>query len=90
MASQTNNDRNGSHTPHQNHSLDGEPVTPGRNGNTMDGDKLEEPQSQETVVWLRCDVYDSGIGIPGAFLSDLSPSLSNELKQTINGIFVLI
>ncbi|KAJ9184133.1 hypothetical protein P3X46_007904 [Hevea brasiliensis] len=63
LASQTNNDQNGSHTPRQNHSLDDEPRTPARNENTMEGDKQED-QLPETVVWLCCDVYDTGIGIP--------------------------
>ena len=26
-----------------------------------------EPDSHETVVWIRCDVKDTGIGIPGTF-----------------------
>ncbi|KAF2302820.1 hypothetical protein GH714_008563 [Hevea brasiliensis] len=72
-ASQINNDQNGSHTPRQNHAHDDEPITPVRTGNAADGDKQEEPQLPETVVWLRCDVYDTGIGIPGAYLSCLTP-----------------
>lgn len=28
---------------------------------------MEESESHERVVWIRCDVEDSGIGIPGAF-----------------------
>ncbi|XP_050216008.1 histidine kinase 5 [Mercurialis annua] len=63
LASQTNNNQNGSHILHQNHLLDGEPITPGRN-KVANGNKSKEPQSQETIVWLRCDVYDTGIGIP--------------------------
>ncbi|OAY53556.1 histidine kinase 5 isoform X3 [Manihot esculenta] len=63
-ASQTNNDQNGSHSPRQHHLLDSEPRSPVRNGNAMEGDKQEEPQLPGTVVWLRCDVYDTGIGIP--------------------------
>ncbi|KDP33470.1 hypothetical protein JCGZ_07041 [Jatropha curcas] len=35
-----------------------------KNGNSMNGDKEEEPHLAETIVWLRCDVYDTGIGIP--------------------------
>ncbi|XP_004292894.1 PREDICTED: histidine kinase 5-like [Fragaria vesca subsp. vesca] len=32
---------------------------------SMNGDKEGEPHSSETkTVWLRCDVYDTGIGIP--------------------------
>ncbi|GAV77832.1 Response_reg domain-containing protein/HisKA domain-containing protein/HATPase_c domain-containing protein [Cephalotus follicularis] len=31
---------------------------------SMDGDKEEQHESTETTVWIRCDVYDSGIGIP--------------------------
>ncbi|KAJ9167612.1 hypothetical protein P3X46_019229 [Hevea brasiliensis] len=72
-ASQINNDQNGSHTPRQNHAHDDETITPVRTGNAADGDKQEEPQLPETVVWLRCDVYDTGIGIPGAYLSCLTP-----------------
>ncbi|EEF46820.1 sensor histidine kinase, putative [Ricinus communis] len=33
-------------------------------GNHQKSSAKEEAQSQETLVWLRCDVYDTGIGIP--------------------------
>ncbi|KAH0969701.1 hypothetical protein GBA52_028297 [Prunus armeniaca] len=35
----------------------------------MDADQEEEPQT--TTVWLRCDVYDTGIGIPENALPSL-------------------
>ena len=35
---------------------------------SQNGVMLEnEPHSHETVVWIRCDVRDTGIGIPGTF-----------------------
>ncbi|KAK8991754.1 hypothetical protein V6N11_062750 [Hibiscus sabdariffa] len=39
-----------------------EPGTPFMNG-TADGDE-EQAELPATTVWLRCDVYDTGIGIP--------------------------
>ncbi|KAJ0031590.1 hypothetical protein Pint_12586 [Pistacia integerrima] len=53
-------DRKRSEDSFQDHSSVDEPRTPVNNGNSVDGD-LEE---QETTVWIRCDVYDTGIGIP--------------------------
>ncbi|KAM5565328.1 histidine kinase 5 [Rosa sericea] len=51
--------------PYQNGSLHDEPSTPVKSEASMNGDKEEEPHSSETTtVWLRCDVYDTGIGIP--------------------------
>ncbi|KAH7573999.1 hypothetical protein ACOSQ2_008268 [Xanthoceras sorbifolium] len=41
-----------------------EPGTTVSCGNSMDGDSEEPPQVPETTVWIRCDVYDTGIGIP--------------------------
>lgn len=35
---------------------------PQRDGTPMEEDKAN---LQEQVVWIRCDVYDTGIGIPG-------------------------
>ncbi|OMO86151.1 hypothetical protein CCACVL1_09766 [Corchorus capsularis] len=66
--SQTNNDQKGflgkKREGHcQNHSLGDEPGTPVMNG-TMDGDGDEEQELPATTVWIRCDVYDTGIGIP--------------------------
>lgn len=52
--------------PYQNGSLHDEPSTPVKSEASMNGDKEDEPHSSETTtVWLRCDVYDTGIGIPG-------------------------
>ncbi|KAF5445248.1 hypothetical protein F2P56_034313 [Juglans regia] len=31
---------------------------------SVDGDEEEKDNSPETTVWIRCDVYDTGIGIP--------------------------
>ncbi|KAK7311035.1 hypothetical protein RJT34_08901 [Clitoria ternatea] len=31
---------------------------------SMNGDTEEQTHSTETTVWIRCDVYDTGIGIP--------------------------
>lgn len=85
-ASQTSSDQKGSHMkkhgegPNQNHLPNDEPQTPVKNGNTMDGEKKEEPQLPETTVWLRCDVYDTGIGIPGILLMCLTLSVLNNLR----------
>ncbi|CAI0438649.1 unnamed protein product [Linum tenue] len=47
---------------------------PVKNENTRDrgGEEEEEEEChvQETTVWLRCDVYDTGIGIPGTTFFD--------------------
>lgn len=63
--SQTNGDHNGFHGQRCGsghiHQLD-EPRTPVKN-ETIDSDE-EQTQLPETVVWIRCDVYDTGIGIP--------------------------
>lgn len=63
LASQTNCDQKDFHGHgDQNHSLSDEPRTPVRNEATM---SEEQSHSPETTVWIRCDVYDTGIGIPG-------------------------
>lgn len=49
----------------QNHSLS-EPGTPVMNG-TIDGTG-EQEELPETTVWICCDVYDTGIGIPGIYI----------------------
>ena len=66
--SQTSSDQKGFHSKKregscQNLSLSDEPGTPVING-TIDGDE-EQAELPETTVWIRCDVYDTGIGIPG-------------------------
>ncbi|KAK6137146.1 hypothetical protein DH2020_029110 [Rehmannia glutinosa] len=40
------------------------PNGPVRNGAPMEEDKVSHPNTEESVVWIRCDVYDTGIGIP--------------------------
>lgn len=40
-----------------------------QNGDQMDEDKEGRTKAEERVVWIRCDVYDTGIGIPGTFLT---------------------
>ncbi|CAI9771679.1 unnamed protein product [Fraxinus pennsylvanica] len=44
--------------------LRNEPSGPVRNGTMMEEDKESLLNTQETIVWLCCDVYDTGIGIP--------------------------
>ncbi|CAN4128216.1 unnamed protein product [Withania somnifera] len=34
-----------------------------QNGSSIEGE-VDDPNQQETTVWIRCDVYDTGIGIP--------------------------
>ncbi|XP_021276953.1 histidine kinase 5 [Herrania umbratica] len=65
--SQASSDQKGFHGkkcegPCQNHSLSDKPGTRVMNG-TIDGDK-EQEELPEMTVWIRCDVYDTGIGIP--------------------------
>ncbi|XP_040872220.1 histidine kinase 5-like [Glycine max] len=43
----------------------------------MNGDTEEQPYSAETTVWIRCDVYDTGIGIP----EDAIPTLFKRYMQ---------
>ncbi|KAH7846687.1 hypothetical protein Vadar_016986 [Vaccinium darrowii] len=67
--SQSESDQNGFHGlihpegPHKN-SHDDEPNTSVINGASMDGGEENHPHPSETTVWIRCDVYDTGIGIP--------------------------
>ncbi|XP_024995033.1 histidine kinase 5-like [Cynara cardunculus var. scolymus] len=42
-----------------------------KNGVLLDVHEENEPQSHETVVWIRCDVKDTGIGIPEIALPNL-------------------
>ncbi|KAL2346632.1 hypothetical protein Fmac_000632 [Flemingia macrophylla] len=44
---------------------------------SMNGDTEEQPHSAETTVWIRCDVYDTGIGIP----EDAIPTLFKRYMQ---------
>lgn len=53
--------------PYQNHSLNDEPKTVVQNGDALQEDEENQPQRHETRVWIRCDVHDTGIGIPGMF-----------------------
>ncbi|XAR71463.1 Histidine kinase [Bertholletia excelsa] len=55
-------DKNPGEGPVKNHKVDDEPKTPIKNEALMNGD--EENHLNETTVWIRCDVYDTGIGIP--------------------------
>ena len=51
---------------YQNQSLDDEPRTPNKTEAPRTEDMEEQSHSpEETTVWIRCDVYDTGIGIPG-------------------------
>ncbi|KAJ6434784.1 hypothetical protein OIU84_000091 [Salix udensis] len=70
LSSQSSTDRKGFHSkkysegPYPNHFPGDETQTPVKNGNTTDGDEGEEPRVPGTTVWLCCDVFDTGIGIP--------------------------
>jgi signal transduction histidine kinase len=35
---------------------------------SMNGDTDDQHSSNETTVWICCDVYDTGIGIPGMYI----------------------
>lgn len=75
LTAQTNSDQNGFHSPKhgegpcQNHLLNNEPRTPVKKEKSMDEDTEEQREVPEKTVWIRCDVYDTGIGIPGMYLS---------------------
>ena len=47
-----------------------------QNGDQMDRDKEGRKKAEERVVWIRCDVYDTGIGIPGTFFHVSSISMN--------------
>ncbi|XP_057766788.1 histidine kinase 5-like [Salvia miltiorrhiza] len=42
-----------------------------QDGDQMDEDKESRTKPEERVVWIRCDVYDTGIGIPEHAMSTL-------------------
>ncbi|KAM6559404.1 hypothetical protein CsatA_028643 [Cannabis sativa] len=49
----------------KNHSNGDEPRTPNKTESPRVGDMdQDQSHSSETTVWIRCDVYDTGIGIP--------------------------
>ncbi|KAK1370012.1 Sortase system response regulator [Heracleum sosnowskyi] len=62
--------------PCQNHGHNDETGNPLQNGASTNGDREEYPP-HETTVWIRCDVYDTGIGIPEKAL----PTLFNKYMQ---------
>lgn len=51
----------------QNHAMSNECRSPVKSECPMNEDTKKQPHSTETTVWIRCDVYDTGIGIPGFF-----------------------
>ncbi|XP_020239078.1 histidine kinase 5 [Cajanus cajan] len=50
--------------PSQNHAFNDECRSSVKSECSMNGDTEEQTHSTETTVWIRCDVYDTGIGIP--------------------------
>ncbi|XP_077236763.1 histidine kinase 5-like [Tasmannia lanceolata] len=50
---------------------DGGPGTPDKRPTLLDEDVKNSNHPRETVVWLHCDVYDTGIGIPDKALPTL-------------------
>ncbi|CAI9775664.1 unnamed protein product [Fraxinus pennsylvanica] len=68
--SQSMGDQIGTHRPKDGEDTCGsdthknEPSGPERNGIPMEEDKESNLNTQETIVWICCDVYDTGIGIP--------------------------
>lgn len=66
---------------YQNQSLDDEPRTPNKTEAPRTEDMEEQSHSpEETTVWIRCDVYDTGIGIPGMLYAVIV-----FLNQCLNG-----
>ncbi|KAG5048336.1 hypothetical protein JHK85_009439 [Glycine max] len=63
--------------PSQNHAFHEECRSPVKSECSMNGDTEEQPNSAETTVWIRCDVYDTGIGIP----EDAIPTLFKRYMQ---------
>ena len=53
------------HCPSQNHAFNDECRSPVKSECSVNGDTEEQPHSTKTAVWICCDVYDTGIGIPG-------------------------
>lgn len=49
----------------ENHSLNDECRSSVNSECSMNDDTEEKTHSTEATVWIRCDVYDTGIGIPG-------------------------
>ncbi|PIN03070.1 Sensory transduction histidine kinase [Handroanthus impetiginosus] len=47
-----------------NNELNTMPNGPVRNKAPIEEDKMTHSSTEEPVVWIRCDVYDTGIGIP--------------------------
>ncbi|KAG9130746.1 hypothetical protein Leryth_012687 [Lithospermum erythrorhizon] len=56
---------------HVNHSVKDESCSATTNGSSALEGTQHHCNEQETTIWLRCDVYDSGIGIPENALSSL-------------------
>ena len=44
----------------------------------------------ETSVWIRCDVYDTGIGIPGKPESSITSKYKTPAKLVIDTVHVLL
>ncbi|XP_028799043.1 histidine kinase 5 [Neltuma alba] len=55
----------------QNHASSDEDRSSVKSECLMNGGTEEQPRSTETTVWIRCDVYDTGIGIPEKALPTL-------------------
>ncbi|KAK7410192.1 hypothetical protein VNO78_00787 [Psophocarpus tetragonolobus] len=62
---------------HPNHAFNDECISPVKSECSMNGDTEEQHHSAETTVWIRCDVYDTGIGIP----EDAIPTLFKRYMQ---------
>ncbi|TKY74828.1 Histidine kinase 5 [Spatholobus suberectus] len=63
--------------PSQNHAFNDECRSSVKSECSMNGDTEEQPHAAETTVWIRCDVYDTGIGIP----EDAIPTLFKRYMQ---------
>ncbi|XP_073131905.1 histidine kinase 5 [Henckelia pumila] len=56
---------------HRDSKLSGNPSGPVDLSVPMEEDEEIHPNTEEQVVWIRCDVYDTGIGIPENAISTL-------------------
>ncbi|CAL5439811.1 unnamed protein product [Camellia sinensis] len=75
--------------PYKNHTLDDEPKTLVRNGASIDGGEENHLQPDETIVWICCDVYDTGIGIPEVELMGGHLSVSSREHHGSTFTFIL-
>lgn len=68
----------------QNGILEDGPRTLLKKASPTDGDIQKHPHPHETTVWIRCDVYDTGIGIPGILIFMFASSSNMLVYSMLN------